>query len=346
MSATIRDVAKAAGVSSSTVSRIINNKGVISEETRDRVLKVMKKLDYVPNDTARSFANGSTSAIALVIDVIEARSFSNNFFNNSVFGIETIAHENNFNLIITNGHMQKGNTTSADKLVFGKKVDGIILPNSLISHTFIGKLNKIRFPYVVLGDPRMLDADNSWVDINNVQGGTLAVHHLVENGYKNIAFLSSGSKEIFNQDRITGYSRALNELGLPVLKERIRHCNSDVGSGLDVMSRMFQAEHPPDAAICSDYYLAVGALRAARQNGIPVPEAFGIISFDNTPVTELSEPSITTVDIDTFGLGEQAASILIRKIKDKDMSSRQILISTKIIERESTKRNRRRQDGE
>ncbi|WP_411676223.1 LacI family DNA-binding transcriptional regulator [Caproicibacter sp.] len=79
MSATIRDVAKAAGVSSSTVSRIINNKGVISEETRDRVLKVMKTLGYVPNDTARSFANGSTSAIALVIDVIEARSFSNNF---------------------------------------------------------------------------------------------------------------------------------------------------------------------------------------------------------------------------------------------------------------------------
>lgn len=346
MSATIRDVAKAAGVSSSTVSRIINKKGVISAETRDRVLKIMRKLDYVPNDTARSFANGSTSAIALVIDVIETRSFSNNFFNNSVFGIETIAHENSFNLIITNGRMQKGSMTSADKLVFGKKVDGIILPNSLIDHAFIEKLNKIQFPYVILGDPRTLDADNSWVDINNVQGGALAVHHLVEKGYRNIAFLSSGSTEIFNQDRITGYSRALSELGLPILKERICHCNSDVDSGMDVMSRMLQTEQPPDAVICSDFYLAVGALRAARQNGISVPEAFGIISFDNTPVTELSEPAITTVDIDTFGLGEQAASILIRKIEDKDMSSRQILISTKIVERESTKRKQRRQDGE
>jgi DNA-binding LacI/PurR family transcriptional regulator len=346
MSATIRDVAKAAGVSSSTVSRIINNKGVISAGTRDRVLEIMRKLDYVPNDTARSFANGSTSAIALVIDVIETRSFSNNFFNNSVFGIETIAHENGFNLIITNGRMQKGNMTSADKLVFGKKVDGIILPNSLIDHAFIEKLNKIQFPYVVLGDPRTLDADNSWVDINNVQGGALAVHHLVEKGYKNIAFLSSGSKEIFNQDRITGYSRALNKLGLSVLNERICHCNSDVKNGLDVMSRMFQSEQPPDAVICSNFYLAVGALRAAQQNGLSVPEAFGIVSFDNTPVTELSEPSITTVDIDTFGLGEQAASILIRRIEDKDMSSRQILISTKIVERESTKKNRRRQDSE
>lgn len=346
MSATIRDVAKAAGVSSSTVSRIINNKGVISAGTRDRVLEIMKKLDYVPNDTARSFANGTTSAIALIIDVIETRSFSNGFFSNSVFGIETVAHENGFNLIITNGRMQKGNMTSADKLVFGKKVDGIILPNSLIDHAFIEKLNKIQFPYVILGDPRALDADNSWVDINNVQGGALAVHHLVEKGYRSIAFLSSGSTEIFNQDRITGYSRALNELGLPVLNERICHCNSDVESGLDVMSRMFQSEQPPDAVICSNFYLAVGALRAAQQSGLSVPEAFGIISFDNTPVTELSEPAITTVDIDTFGLGEQAASILIRRIEDKDMSSRQILISTKIIERESTKKNRRRQDSE
>lgn len=346
MSATIHDVAKAAGVSSSTVSRIINNKGGISAKTRDRVLEIMRKLEYVPNDTARSFANGSTSAIALVIDVIETRSFSNNFFNNSVFGIETVAHENGFNLIITNGRMQKGNITSADKLVFGKKVDGIILPNSLLDHAFIEKMNKIQFPYVVLGDPRTLDADNSWVDINNVQGGALAVHHLVKNGYKNIAFLSSGSKEIFNQDRITGYSQALHELGLPVLDERICHCNSTVENGLNAMSQMFQADTPPDAVICSDFYLAVGALRAARQNGLPVPEAFGIISFDNTPVTELSEPAITTVDIDTFGLGEQAASILIQKIEDKDMSSRQILLSTKIVERESTKRNQRRQDGE
>ncbi|MFU0833653.1 MAG: LacI family transcriptional regulator [Oscillospiraceae bacterium] len=342
MSATINDVAKAAGVSTSTVSRIINNKGVISAKTRERVLKIMKELDYVPNDTARSFANGSTSAIALVIDVVNARSFSNNCFNNSVFGIETVAHQNNYNLIITNGRIQTDDMTSAEKLVFGKKVDGIILPNSIIDCSFIRKLNQIKFPYVILGDPKMLDADNNWVDINNIQGGVIAVNHLIENGYRNIAFLSNGDNEIFNQDRITGYSRALNKLGIPIIDDWICHCESSAEAGMATMLQLFENQKRPDAVICSDFYLAIGALRAARKKSIAVPEEFGIICFDNSPVAELSEPAITTVDIDTLGLGEQAASILIGKIKDRDRSSRQILISTKIVERDSTKKSKRR----
>lgn len=338
MSTTIRDVAKAAGVSTSTVSRIINQKGVISEETRSRVLETMRKLEYVPNDTARSFANGSTSAIALVIDVVDARSYSNNFFNNSVFGIETVAHQNAFNLIITNGRSQEKGTSSAEKLVFGKKVDGIILPISMVTRPFVEKLDGIQFPYVILGDPRLLGANSNWVDINNIQGGSMAVHHLAEKGYREIAFLSSGSREVFNQDRITGYSRALTELNLPVTDSRICHCNSGLESGMEAMSALLDRPDRPDAVVCSDFYLAVGCLRAARLKGISIPRELGVISFDNTPVAELSEPAITTVDVDTFGLGEQAASVLIQKIEDRQMSSRQILISTKIIERASTQK--------
>lgn len=338
MSTTIRDVAKAAGVSASTVSRIINGKGVISEETRNRVLKTMRELEYVPNDIARSFANGSTSAIALVIDVVDARSYSNNFFNNSVFGIETVAHRNAFNLIITNGRSREKGASSAENLVFGKKADGIILPVSMVTRAFIERLDHIQFPYVILGDPRLLGASSNWVDINNIQGGSMAVYHLAEKGYRDIAFLSGGNREVFNQDRITGYSRALSELNLPVTDRRICHCNSTLESGMEAMSALLDRPDRPDAVICSDFYLAVGALRAARLKGISIPRELGVISFDNTPVAELSEPAITTVDIDTCGLGEQAASILIQKIEDKQMSSRQILISTKIIERASTQK--------
>ena len=301
MSTTIRDVAKAAGVSTSTVSRIINQKGVISEETRNRVLDAMRKLEYVPNDTARSFANGSASAVALMIDVADARSYSNNFFNSSVFGIETVAHRNAFNLIITNGHNQEKSPSSAERLVFGKKVDGIILPTSMVAPAFLDKLDGIRFPYVILGDPRPFGASSSWVDINNIQGGSIAVHHLAKKGYRNIAFLSSGSRETFNQDRITGYSRALSELNLPLVKDRIRYCDSSLESGMRAMSALLDGADCPDAVICSDFYLAVGSLRAARRKGISIPRDLGVVSFDNTPVTELSEPrsrrSISTPSI-------------------------------------------------
>ncbi len=340
MSTTIKDVAKAAGVSTSTVSRVINQKGVISEVTQNKILKIMEELDYVPNDTARSFANGSTSAIALVIDVVDARSYSNNFFNNSVFGIETVVHKNGYNLIITNGRLLNGDASSAEKLVFGKKVDGIILPISMVNKEFIGKMDDILFPYVILGEPRQYGIGSSWVDVNNIQGGGIAVRHLAEKGYRDIAFLSSGENKNFNQDRITGYCRALSENGLLMREGFIRHCGSTVENGMSAVSELFQQPEKPDAVICSDYCLAVGTLRAAAQHGLRVPQDLGIVCFDNTPVTELMEPSITAVDIDTFGLGEQAADILIQSIENKNMSSRQILISTKIIERDSTQRNR------
>lgn len=335
MSVTIKDVAKAAGVTASTVSRVINNKGAISEETRNHVLRLMKEMNYFPNSTARSFVSGSTEAIALVVDVADVRAYSNNFFNNSVFGIETAAHTSGFNLIITNGRIRT-DRSSAEKLVFGKKVDGIILPASLVKNDFIDKLNSINFPYVILGEPSQQKSYSSWVDINNIYGGESAAEHLLNEGYRKIAFLSSGEKELFNKNRITGYSRCLDGHGIAVNENYIRHCAPNVNDGMEATEQFLQWDNSPDAVICSDYNLAIGALRAAKKLGVRVPDEFGIISFDNSPVTELSEPPITTVDIDTFDLGEQAAKILIQAIKDKEIPRKQILISTRIIEREST----------
>lgn len=338
MSVTIKDVAKEAGVSPSTVSRVINKKGVISEETRDNILRIMKDMNYFPNSTARSFVNGSTEAIALIVDVVDVRAYSNNFFNNSVFGIETVAHTGGYNLIITNGRVNTDNISSAEKLVFEKKVDGIILPASIVNRDFIDKLKEIGFPYVILGEPSQQQSDSSWVDINNIQGGESAAEHLLSKGYERIAFLSSGEKDTFNKNRITGYCRCLANHQIPVDQDYIRHCIPDVSSGMKAMIELLQQSKRPDAVICSDYNLAAGALRAAKKCGICVPNDFGVVSFDNSPVAELSEPPFTTVDIDTFDLGEQAARILIQAIQNKNISCRQILISTKIIARESTDR--------
>jgi len=338
MSVTIKDVAKEAGVSPSTVSRVINKKGMISEETRDNILRIMKEMNYFPNSTARSFVNGSTEAIALIVDVVDVRAYSNNFFNNSVFGIETVAHTSGYNLIITNGRVNTDNISSAEKLVFGKKVDGIILPASMVKRSFIDKLKEIKFPYVILGEPAQQLSDSSWVDINNIQGGESAAEHLLSKGYEKIAFLSSGENDVFNKNRITGYCRGLANRGVPVNQDYIRHCIPNADHGMKAMEELFQQQNKPNAVICSDYNLASGALRAAKKSGFCVPRDFGVVSFDNSPVAELSEPPFTTVDIDTFDLGEQAAKILIQSIQDKEMPCRQILISTKIIARESTEK--------
>jgi len=337
---TIKDVANAAGVSPSTVSRVINKKGVISKETEEKIYAVMKELNYVPNKTARSFASGSTMAIALVIDVADVRAYSNNYFNNSVLGIETVAHQNGYDLIITNGR-RNGMENFMEKIVLSKKADGIILPETMVKTDFLRKLDEIDFPYVILGQPPVSHQWCNWVDINNVQGGAVAVEHLLDKGYRKIAFLSSGEKEVFNRNRIRGYQEALTKYQIPIFADYIRHCQSSLEIGLTAAKEMLTGENPPDAFICSDYYLGIGVKRAVVEIGLSIPADIGLIFFDNSPVAELVQPSITTVDIDTLGLGQQAASILINRIKDQQLNGRQTLIGTKIIERESTQRLRR-----
>ena len=151
MAATIKDVARLAGVSPSTVSRVLNQKGVISEETKQKIASAMEQLKYVPNDIARSFANGSAHAISLVIDISDGTAYANNFFNNTVFGIETAAHRNDYNLIITNGAAAFGGISSVERLIAGKKVDGVVLPISLVTDELLRRIEDLSVPCVILG---------------------------------------------------------------------------------------------------------------------------------------------------------------------------------------------------
>lgn len=336
MSVTIRDVARLAGVSPSTVSRVLNNKGVISDDTAQRIQKAMRDLNYVPNDFARGFANGTSRSIAIVIDVVNEAAYSNDFFNDTVFGIETAAHKNDYSLMVTNGANAFGGIASVERLVLGKKIDGIIIPDSIAKPAFLKKLAEIKFPCVILGHHEDRLSENSWVDINNTQAGSLAVRHLYQKGYRRIAFLSSGDQETFNKDRLFGYCRELQDCGLPFEDSLVAHQLTSLESGKQQAETFLNMVTPPDAMICSNDRLALGVLRAARDMNVSVPEQLGILCFDDTSITELAEPSITSMDVDTYELGVQAAEILIDQIEAPDSNLRQILLSTKIIEREST----------
>lgn len=347
MVATIKDVARLAGVSPSTVSRVLNQKGVISDETKQKIKAAMEELKYVPNDIARSFANGSAHAISLVIDISDGTAYANNFFNNTVFGIETVAHKNDYNLIITNGAEAFGGISSVERLIAGKKADGIVLPSSLASEQLLRRMEDLNVPCVILGRSDEISTEVNWIDINNVQVGRKATKFLLEHGYQKIAFLSDGDSEIFNQDRISGYCRELSANHLPVSEGAILHGVPTVESGMNRVRALLESENPPDAVICSDDRLALGALRAAQQLGLMIPEQFGIISCDNTPLTELAETPITSVDVDTFEHGVQAAEILINQIESPGTSLRQVLLSTKIVERASTQRkNQEKEEGD
>ena len=336
MGATIRDVARLAGVSHSTVSRVLNDNGVISEETKQRIYAAMEELKYVPNDFARSFASGSPRTIALVIDVDNASDYANTFFNNTVFGIETVAHRSGYNLMVTNGAIGFGGTDDIERLVSGKRIDGIIFPQSIVNPGFLQKLEELQFPNVILGHPKNVGLDSDWVDINNTQAGAAAVRHLFSRGYHRIAFISDGDDKVFNQDRMEGYRRELIAQGLAVEENFVIHGEASLESGCSCAKKLLETSDRPDAIICGNDRMALGVLRTAKKMGICVSQELGIVCCDNTVITELAQPDITSIEVDTFELGLQVAETLLYRIENAAASIRQVLLSTRMIEREST----------
>lgn len=329
MPATIHDVAKLAGVHSSTVSRVLNGKATIRQETKDRIHAAMKQLDYHPSSLARSLANGLSGAIGVVVDAKDAEAFSNVFFSRSLFAIEQAAQERGYDVLIANGGTKHDEAVEA--LVLQKKVDGLILPPSTASQALVKKIKG--FPLVVLGQPDASLADISWVDNNNQQGAELAVNHLYEKGYKQIAYLGGDPKLGFVNRRVKGYQDALKPENLSM----IHHCDSSPEAALEAGVGLLKMANPPDAVLCNDNIVALGMLRAAKTLDILIPEQLGVVAFDNYPLAAFTEPSLTAIDIDTALLGEQTASLLFQRIQHKT-TNQQVLLNSTLIQRQSSDR--------
>lgn len=336
--ASINDVAKAAGVSKSTVSRIINNNPVISEETREKILKIMKELNYVPNSMARGLSNQQAFTVALLVNIKDVKSFSNPFFYEVMHGIETVVYSRGLCMITANLQTTLKKDEILSWLVHGKRTQGLILPSSIMNPALVRELKKLKFPFVIIGEPEGIKEPVDWADINNFQGGQQSVEHMLSQGYRNIAYIGGSPAEIFNKKRHEGYKSALEGNGMKYRPEYVRVGNTTKNDGHQWMKQLIQLPQPPDAVICSDNILSVGAMKAIGEANLNIPKDIGILSFDNMPIADLVEPSLTTVDIDVFELGVQAANILFKLIDNPEARQQQSLISTCIRMRESTRR--------
>ncbi|MCK9191610.1 MAG: LacI family transcriptional regulator [Sphaerochaetaceae bacterium] len=333
MAITIHDVAKRAGVSPSTVSRVISGNSQISEKTTQNINKVMKEMNFYPNSQARNLAKGNSNNIALVIDANEKASFANMFFNSSVFGIEKIVQENNYNLLITNNNDSGAKKSSVMKLLFESKVDGLILPPSILTTKLIKEINTHKIPFVVLGESSEFGDQISYVDINNKVGSKLAVQHLKDRGYKHIAYLGGCDKEIFSENRILGYQETVGKESAHVYK-----CESNKEAGMKEALKMLTKKEC-DSVICNDNILAFCVIKAAKKMGINIPGDLGLVTFDNYPLAEYTDPELTAIVIDTYAQGEEAANFLFNSMKEHSTLKKTLLIPS-IISRESTDRDK------
>lgn len=335
MPTTIKDVARAAAVSTATVSKVMNHKATISEETTKRVLEAMEKLHYQPNQRARNFATRSTRTIVFATELTKNCAFERPHMFEIMVGLQKTLSGKQYELHLV--HVTRDNCMEVlGDMIAGRSIDGLVLHISIVTRELEKVILKEEFPHIVLGCPEY-KTQLCWIDNNNVLSGEMAASYLHRQGYRRIAFMGGQKKDMGSEHRLQGYRNILEQRHMRPRPEYAVWGFSTVESGSVLMDGLLELAERPDSVICANNYLAVGALQTLRKRGIAVPGEMGIITFDSYPFTRITEPRMTTIDIDVYDMGKQAGEIILKKIKKPNLQIQSFTTLASLIVNASTK---------
>ncbi|WP_342439262.1 LacI family DNA-binding transcriptional regulator [Paenibacillus sp. FSL L8-0436] len=336
MKVTISDVAKAANVAKSTVSKVLNDSPKISQDTKRRVREIMKQMNYTPSSIATGLARQSSNTVGLLVDMSKGSEFLNQFFYNIIGGIESVIGPLKYELTLCNVQHNDEEGDFLNRLVYNQRVDGIIANNSVLTEELSAQLDQLGFPYISIGES---NDPASWVDFDNEAGGRMLTRHLLEQGYSLPAFIGGEPHERIFTSRINGYLKALNQAGRSAPERLIVNGQADEHAGYRAAMQLLQGSDRPDCIVCMTNYVAFGVLRAARELDIEIPAQLGVAAFDEYPFSRYTTPPLTSLNIDTFKLGVTSGQWLMDLIQSKNTGSRQLLLEPELIARESTLRH-------
>lgn len=330
MKVTIKDVAREAKVATSTVSRVLSNSDKISEDTKERVNKAIKKLNYVPNAMARGLANNKTNILAVVVPEGAQNIFENSFFIQAMKGMSIYAEHKNYYLMYAFKDENSNDEEWIRRFTGSNLVDGICLFRVKEDDKCINYLKEIKFPFVVIGRPEDIK-DTLWVDNDNFKAMYDLVNLLLDRGHEKIAYI--GAKEDLNVsiDRLRGYKEALLSRGKKVKDELIylgQEFNKETGK---LAADMIMKRSDITAIVATDDMLAFGVQDKIKELGY---NNISIVGFNNVPLSAYREPKLASVDINSEKLGYYAAKLLIN---NRNNEKRYYIIDTKLVERESLK---------
>ncbi len=328
---TISDVARQAGVSAMTVSRVINNSGDISLETRERVEKAIADLGYVPNALARSLHFKQTKTLALVLSDI-----TNPFFTTLARGVEDAASEQGFSLIFCNTDESESKEAEYLNVVLQKQVDGVLLVPVCYSGDSVTFLQEHKATVVVL-DRRVSDVKVDTVRCNSEEGAYQLTRHLLDLGRTQIAILSGPQSVSTAIDRVAGYRRALAEARLSSCTELVYHGEYTITSGYQMALQALLVTPRPTALFTANNFITSGAVRAVREAGLRVPGDISIVSFDDLPMASDIGPFLTVAAQPAYEMGRRATELLLTRLSGEGPAEPQeIVLPTEIIIRESS----------
>jgi len=331
MSVTIKDIAKIANVSHTTVSRALNDSPFIKQETKVTIKKIAKQLNYFPNLNARSLVLNKSYNIALVFTSI-SNGTSSSFFHDVIEGVNSVIKKG-YNLVVT-GIDEYKDFNAINK----KRFDGIILISQSDSdNIFIYDILKKKIPMVVLNREiqessivNLLSADRD--------GSFKAANYLIENGHKNIAIIEGKKGFRSSINRKEGFLRALIQNNIQIYDEYMVNGEYSLESGYEQMKKMLDLSKVPTAVFCSNDEMAVGAMKAIFEAGMNVPDDISIIGFDDSPLCKYVTPELTSVKKPTKQFSIRGADILLKIIDGQDVKGEKVYIDTDLVIRNSVKK--------
>lgn len=327
---TIKDIADLAGVSKTTVSKVLNNKDdKISDITRQKILDIVREKNYIPNKMAQSLVTKKTKTIGIIIPDIR-----NPFFTDIVRGAEDKAVKEGYNIILCNTDENVDKEIKAFNTLVEKMVDGIIFaPSSKIDLN--SKEYNLSTKPIVLVDKK-LDIKNlkGIVSLDNEEGTCLEMNHLVEMNHKKILYLSGPLKNEIARDRLKGYKKALKEANIEYDENLVIQGEYSLDWGYEIIKSLKNINF---TAICAaNDLIAIGAIKALKERNIQIPKDISIVGFDDIQTSSIIEPQLTTIKQNSYDMGYESANILIKNLEEEVNNIEKMIFKPELIIRSST----------
>lgn len=331
MAVSIKDVAREAGVSIATVSRVLNDIDVVNDETKKKVLDAINKLSYRPNIVARSLKTQRTRTIGIIIPDI-----SNQFYPEVVRGAEDVANIYNYNIMLCNTDLDPDKEMEYLHVLKEKMVDGALYMSNSLEPNIIEVLNELQIPTVLI---ETRDTENVFpsVTIDNVKAAFDAVNYLLSKGDKKIAYVGS-HEDALNASalRFKGYKKALEDAGIEVNNDLISFGGLKAQDGYEAADKIL-GKSKFDAVFCASDDVAMGVINALREKNIGVPQDVDVIGFDNTYSSAIFYPKLTTVSQPTYDMGSVGMRMLIKIINKQKVETEHYVLDHTIVKRDSCK---------
>ncbi|HEY4787209.1 MAG TPA: LacI family DNA-binding transcriptional regulator [Bacteroidales bacterium] len=327
----LNEVAKKAGVSIATVSRVINNSPKVNPETRIKVMQVIKDLKFHPNRVAKRLRNKNASGNLLGVLIPDIQ---NPFYVEVLRGIEDVAYENKYALIMCNFSQDEKKEKLYIDILQSESIDGLIAAPVSESDQNVINMLKSGLPIVCV-DRGLSGVDVDIVLVENRNGAYSAVDHLAKSGYKRIAYISGLPKLPSSQQRLQGYKDALADNGLPFDNRYVRYGDSRHESGVKLCDELLKLQQPPDAVFTGNNLITLGALETIHKKGLQIPKDIAIIGFDDMYWSISLNPPLTAVKQPAYEIGRRAAEQLILRINDPSRPTVSLIMKTELIIRNS-----------